>query len=81
MRSGVAVALPLTAMSSQFVIGSFEARFFAQMATHGGQHTNLRHALNQVLPHRPYGSLGAIRHANLAKNVLDVFLHRFVTDA
>jgi hypothetical protein len=28
MRSGVAVDLPLTAMSSQFVIGSFEARFF-----------------------------------------------------
>jgi len=28
MLSGVAVALPLTARSSQFVIGSFEARFF-----------------------------------------------------
>ena len=28
MRSGVVVALPLTAMSSQYVIGSFEARFF-----------------------------------------------------
>jgi hypothetical protein len=30
MRSGIVVALPLTAVSSQFVIGSFEARFFAQ---------------------------------------------------
>ena len=81
MRSGVAVALPLTAMSSQFVIGSFEARFFAQLAKHGGQSTNLRQALNQILPHRPHGSLGAISHANLAKNVLDVLLHRFVADA
>ena len=30
MRSGIVVALPLTAVSSQFVIGSFEARFFAR---------------------------------------------------
>ena len=28
MRSGIVVALPLTAVSSQYVIGSFEARFF-----------------------------------------------------
>jgi hypothetical protein len=28
MRSGIVVDLPLTAVSSQFVIGSFEARFF-----------------------------------------------------
>lgn len=55
--------------------------FFAQLATHGGQSTNLRQALNQVLPHRPNGSLGAIGYANLAKNVLDVLFHRFVTDA
>jgi hypothetical protein len=39
------VALPLTAMSSQFVIGSFEARFFAPIlkyvaivAAHGHRH-------------------------------------------
>lgn len=82
MRSGVAVALPLTAMSSQFVIGSFEARFFfAQLLTHDGQSTNSRQALNQILPHRPHGSLRAIRHANLPKNMLDVLLHRFVADA
>ena len=31
MLSGIAVALPLTAVSSQFVIGSFEARFFARV--------------------------------------------------
>src|SRR5882757_4159306 len=30
MRSGIVVALPLTAVSSQFVIGSFEARFFSR---------------------------------------------------
>jgi hypothetical protein len=30
MRSGIVVALPLTAVSSQYVIGSFEARFFAR---------------------------------------------------
>jgi hypothetical protein len=33
MRSGIVVALPLTAMSSQYVIGSFEARFFARSKT------------------------------------------------
>jgi hypothetical protein len=35
MRSGIVVALPLTAVSSQFVIGSFEARFFAQTNAEG----------------------------------------------
>ena len=33
MRSGIVVALPLTAVSSQFVIGSFEARFFCARLT------------------------------------------------
>jgi len=36
MRSGIVVALPLTAVSSQYVIGSFEARFFLR-ATVGTQ--------------------------------------------
>lgn len=35
MRSGIVVALPLTAVSSQYVIGSFEARFFARAHIRG----------------------------------------------
>src|SRR4051812_33906685 len=37
MRSGIVVALPLTAVSSQFVIGSFEARFFLRGRSFVGQ--------------------------------------------
>lgn len=41
MRSGIVVALPLTAVSSQFVIGSFEARFFLRRRDSWGRHSCL----------------------------------------
>jgi hypothetical protein len=80
MRSGVAVALPLTAMSSQFVIGSFEARFFLR-TTRRGLPTIYRQASHKVLAHRPNSRLGAVSHADLAENVLDVLFYRLVANS
>ena len=78
MRSGVTVALPLTAMSSQFVIGSFEARFFPAGTV---ERRWLGFSSDQVLAHRPDGGLRAVRNADFSQNVLDVLFHRFVADA
>ena len=87
MLSGVVVALPLTTMSSQFVIGSFEARFFARCFTVGTwcarqpSGNGLGSGSDQILSHGPYGGLRAVGDADLAENVLHVLFYGFVADA
>src|SRR4051812_15847681 len=94
MRCGIVVALPLTTVSSQYVIGSFEARFFARtengiagaaaqlrnVADSDCTHAVLRR-LDEIAANGPDRSLRAVRHANLAQDVLNVLFHRLVADA
>ncbi len=96
MRSGIVVALPLTTVSSQFVIGSFEARFFCAGAFRPRQSLDVSHLqwaeavqaaaeavvlLDEIATHSPNRSLGAIRDAHFSQNVLDVLFHCLVADA
>ena len=97
MEVDIVVALPLTAVSSQFVIGSFEARFFcAQRAIPAtGKNPSRRSAmsdnrlslagekiaLDEIFANRPHGSLRSVRNADFSQDVLHVFLDRLVADS
>ena len=82
MLSGIAAALPLAAVSSQFVIGSFEARFFcARRKSSVLLSANPTSQSNKVFPHRPNSGLRPVRDADFSQDVLNVFFHGFIADS
>ena len=85
-----AVALPLTAVSSQNVIGSFEARFFFRAPKTAALKAELpaichwdakTRALDKLFANRPHRSLRSISYADLPQDVLHVLFDRLIADA